>query len=275
VSDNFLAEDWLGTVKLPRVPRQKLVGYGENLGPSAAQRRNPERNGGDKIVEILSHPPGFDFFRKFAARTTQETAGWRLLGVKICVDDEFLKGKAKVCYFSQIDSFIARKSGQQGGRIGLAAANLRQHAARAIRLRMDLRGNESLAGAMLAQDQDRAVAFGYPSNRALNPRVNRADRFYLPFPILNRSNCNHKETKVHPFYSNAASKPGAERELDLPCGICALGRASSVDAKELERLFPLTRKNCTIYISEKWKAFSINSGKLLPNERELMENSGD
>ncbi len=89
------------------------------------------------------------------------------------VDDQFLQGKAKICYFSKINRSLSRERSLQGRCVGIHAADLPERAARQIRLRVDLRGNKSLPGAMLAQDQDRAVAFGNSGNRVLNPRFGR------------------------------------------------------------------------------------------------------
>jgi hypothetical protein len=72
---------------------------------------------------------------------------------------------------------------------------------------VDLPGNISLPGAVLAQYQDRAVGFGNPGNRALHPRLGKRDRFRLALPILDHCNYCHKGSEIHFLFCNAASKP--------------------------------------------------------------------
>ena len=57
MSNDFLAEDRLGSIKLHGELRHQLIGDREDFGLSTAQRGNPERNGRDEVIEILSHAP--------------------------------------------------------------------------------------------------------------------------------------------------------------------------------------------------------------------------
>jgi hypothetical protein len=96
--------------------------------------------------------------------------------VKIGVDDQFLRGKAKIPDFREINGSLGGKGGQEGLSIRIGAVNLGISTFGAVRLRMDLPGNGSLSNAMLTYDQNRAVTLGNAENGPLNLRLNRGTK---------------------------------------------------------------------------------------------------
>jgi hypothetical protein len=61
-----------------------------------------------------------------------------------------------------------------------------------MRLRVDLRGNRVLSNAMLAHDQDRAIALGNAADCALNLGLNWGKRFRLSLHALDGCTACHE-----------------------------------------------------------------------------------
>ena len=194
----------------------------------ATQRRNPERDGRNQIIEILSHPPGFDFPQKFAARTTKEAACLRLLGVKIGVDDQFLQCKAQIPDFRQID----RSLGGKGGEYGLASASALESRINACGTDATGRGFGRQSSAFRLHARPRSGPGSRfrqcgQSRAESAPRwancLARANAFVCRFAFWMVATACHEDPGSTLCFSNAGSKPGTGRGIGFPCGIFALG----------------------------------------------------
>ncbi|MFY9853690.1 MAG: hypothetical protein WAK26_07430 [Terracidiphilus sp.] len=112
---------------------------------------------------------------------------------------------------------------------------------------MNLRGNKSLPGAVLAKDQDGAIAFGNPVYRALNARLGGTSGSRLPLSIVDHFSCCHMGTKLHIIVSMQALNP-AVKYAEYASNACyglGEGYASSGNAGEGGRIVPSYRK--TVY----------------------------
>jgi hypothetical protein len=142
---------------------------------------------------------------------------------------------------------------------------------------MDLHGNGSLPGAMLSQNQDRAIAPGNSGNRTLNPRIHLRNGFRRLFRMVHGRNACHK--KIGGYLSLDAAFLGKL----LPNLVDGMGIRLSAwnmrfgahlirgEPQKWGKFFPPNKKNCTIGDFEKWKMFSTGEGKILPADEESMK----
>ena len=150
----------------------------------------------------------------------KQTAGWRLLGARIGVDDQLLQWKAKIRYFNQIKRSTWSIEQPAGPRRRLPCSGSPGTGC----------GRDSTVRGFARQQiasRRRARPVSGPGNRSrqsgrsrVEPALHGRERFRLPLPILDHCNCCHKETRIHSIFSNAGSKPrSGNKGRGFPCRV--------------------------------------------------------